>query len=407
MRWFNAGWYAYTGLTPDDMAGAWKPRVHHPEDFERTERQWEAAIAAGTPWEDTLALRGRDGHYRWFLSRAVPIRDAAGRIERWFGTNTDVTERRFLDHATRLLSNSLDYRETLDQLARLAVPDLADWCIVDLVEGDQLEHVAIAHADAGKLELAYEYVREHPPHLEREPGVRDILRTGAARLSADITDDMLAASAVNADHLRVLRALGFTSWIGAPVSARGHTLGVLHLVMSDSGRRYTDADLEVATELGRRAGVAVDNARLYRRAQEAVSVRDDVLAIVSHDLRNPLGAIDLAATLLVQRHATDPRDRKHLGTIRRATDRMEHLISDLLDMASINVGRFSIKPLHIDAGDVVAEALDIHEPLAAERGITIMPRVRGARRVDLRGPRSPDPDARQPARQRDQVLQSR
>jgi signal transduction histidine kinase len=97
-----------------------------------------------------------------------------------------------------------------------------------------------------------------------------------------------------------------------------------------------------------------------------------VLAIVSHDLRNPLGAIDLAATLLMQRHGLDARDRKHLETIRRSTDRMEHLIRDLLDMASINVGRFSISPLRTDAGELIDEAVDIHEPVAAERGITIL-----------------------------------
>jgi PAS domain S-box-containing protein len=372
VRWFNAGWYEYTGLTPDDMKGAWKPRVHHPEYFARVERQWEEAIAAGTPWEDVIALRGRDGRYRWFLSRAVPIRDAAGNLERWFGTNTDVTARRFIDNATKLLNSSLEYRETLERLARLTVPDLADWCIVDLLEHGKLEHVAIVHSDETKLELAHEYVRANAPDLQRDPGTHEVMRTGLARIAADITDDMLASGAQNAEHLRLLRALGFKSWIGAPLIARGQTFGVIHLVMSESGRRYTAADVEVAAELGQRAGVAVDNARLYRDAHEAIGIRDDVLAIVSHDLRNPLSAIDLAATLLMQRHSSDALDRKHIGTIRRSSDRMVHLINDLLDMASINVGRFSIKPVPLDAGDVLREALDINEPLANERGITLV-----------------------------------
>jgi len=370
--WFNAGWYEYTGLTPEDMTGAWEPKVHHPDHFERVGRQWEHAIAAGEPWEDVLALRGKDGFYRWFLSRAVPIRDAAGNIERWFGTNTDITARRFLDNATKVLSNSLEYRETLEQLARLAVPELADWCIVDLIEDGKLEHVAIVHVDDNKLELAHEYVRTNAPDLEHEAGTREVMRTGSPRIAADITDEMTVASAQNSEHLRLLRALGFKSWIGAPLVARGQTFGVIHLVMSDSGRRYTSAELEVATELGQRAGVAVDNARLYRNTQEAVRVRDDVLAIVSHDLRNPLSTIELAATLLTQLHGPDAQDHKHIERIRRATSRMEHLITDLLDMASINVGRFSIKPLQLDAGEVIHEALDIHEPLANERSITLV-----------------------------------
>jgi signal transduction histidine kinase len=159
-------------------------------------------------------------------------------------------------------------------------------------------------------------------------------------------------------------------WIGTPLVARGETFGVIHLLMSESGRRYTAADLAVAAELGVRASVAVDNARLYADAQKAIRVRDDVLAIVSHDLRNPLSAIDLAATMLLQ--GADARSRKQVETIRRSSDRMDHLINDLLDMASINVGGLSVKPLRIDAGLVFEEALDLHEPLANERGITIL-----------------------------------
>jgi len=371
LYWFNAGWYAYTGLTPEETKAGWKLKVHHPEHFERVERLWEHAIASGTPWEDVLALRGKDGQYRWFLSRAVPIRDAAGNIERWFGTNTDVTARRFLDNASRVLNASLEYRETLEHLARLAVPDLADWCIVDLREQGKLVHVAIVHVDPAKLELAQQYVRSNEVELERDPGTHEVMRTGRPSMAAEITDDMLVAAAQDAEHLRLLRALGFKSWIGAPLVARGETFGVIHLVMADSARRYTVAELDVAAELGRRAGVAVDNAKLYRNVQEAVRVRDDVLAVVSHDLRNPLSTIDLATTMLMDRHAGDPRDRKHIGMVRGAAERMVHLINDLLDMASINVGRFSVKPTVLDAGEVIREALEIHEPLANERGVEL------------------------------------
>jgi PAS domain S-box-containing protein len=308
LYWFNAGWYAYTGLTPEDMKGDWKSRVQHP-GFD--EQSWHDAIAAGRPWEDLLGLRARDGNYRWFLSRAVPIRNADGNIERWFGTNTDVTARRFLDSATKLLGSSLDYRKTLELVARLAVPDLADCCTVELIENGKREQIAV--------------VGDTKP--------------STARLQARLT-------------------------------ARGETFGTIDLVMTDSGRQYTAADVEAADELGIRAGVAVDNARLYRDAHQAVRVRDDVLAIVSHDLRNPLGAIDLAATLLLP--GADARSRKHVATIQRSVERMDHLINDLLDMASINVGELAIHPTQLDAGEVFAEVLELHEPLANERGITIL-----------------------------------
>jgi signal transduction histidine kinase len=116
----------------------------------------------------------------------------------------------------------------------------------------------------------------------------------------------------------------------------------------------------------------VDNTRLYREAQTAIRVRDDVLAIVSHDLRSPLQAMELAATMLHGQGDTDPGARRYLETLRRSVDRMEHLINDLLDMASINAGKLAITPVRISADQLVGEIVDMYEPLAAERGIRVL-----------------------------------
>jgi signal transduction histidine kinase len=279
--------------------------------------------------------------------------------------------RRFLDEATQVLNRSLRYHETLEELAQLCVPMLADWCIVDLLEGGLLQHVAIVHHDPRKLALVRQFTQGHPAQVNPDTGVAQVLATGKARLVVEISDDRLAAYARDPDHLRLLRELGFSSWIGTPLVARGNTIGLIHLIMSDSQRHYGQAELEVATELGQRAGAAVDNARLYRDAKDAVRVRDDVLAIVSHDLRTPLGAIDLAATLLLQQAGADSRARRHIAAIRRSTDRMEHLIGDLLDMASINVGHFAIQPSETDAAALITDVVEVHQQLAHERGITL------------------------------------
>jgi PAS domain S-box-containing protein len=371
LYWHNRRWYEYTGTTLEESQGSGWRKTHHPEHLDRVYQRWMRAVDHGEPWEDIFPLRGADGFYRWFLSRAVPIRDASGAIERWFGTNTDVTARRFLDNATELLSRSLDERETLEQLARIAVPDVADWCIVDLVVQDHLEHVAIAHPDRARLEAAWQYARGAQPDPAGYEATWQIVRTGKPALAVEITDAMLGGAARDADHLRLLHELGFRSWIGAPLVARGAAIGVIHLAMNDSGRRYRESDLEIAVELGRRAGVAVDNARLYREAQTAVRVRDDLLAIVSHDLGNPLHTINLGASLLFQQYGTDARARKHIDAIRRSADRMERLINDLLDMASINAGKLAITPATVDARELVTEVLDSHEPAAQDRGITI------------------------------------
>jgi PAS domain S-box-containing protein len=370
--WCNQRWYEYTGTTLEDSQGWGWEKVVHPDHVPRVVELWRHAVEHGLSWEDTHPVRSADGHYRWFLSRARPIHDASGRIERWVGTNTDVTAQRFLDDATRILTSTLDVGGALERLAQLAVPDLADWCIVDLLDHGELAHVAIVHGDAAKRDAVCELARRVPVDLGRTGGVGQILRSGAAAVIPEITDQALAAYGWAPDHAQQLRALGFQSWIGAPLVARGSTVGVLHLILCDSSRRYRDDDVELAVELGRRAGMAVDNARLYSEAQAAVRVRDDVLAVVSHDLRSPLQAMGLGATMLQQQCGADPGARRYLETIRRAVDRMEHLINDLLDMASINAGRLAIKPTRIAAGLLLAEIVDMYEPLAAERGIRVV-----------------------------------
>lgn len=370
--WCNQRWYEYTGTTPEDSQGwGWEKAVH-PDHVRRIVELWHHAVEHGSSWEDTHPVRSAAGHYRWFLSRARPIRSASGEIERWVGTNTDVTAQRFIDDATRILNSTLDMDDALEQLAQLAVPDLADWCIVDLLEHGQLKHVAAVRGDEAKRAAAGEVTRRLRLDLDAAGGAGRILRSGVAAVVLESSAETLAAQACPPEHLALLRELGFKSWIGAPLVARGSTIGVLHLIMADSNRRYCEADVELAVELGRRAGMAVDNTRLYREAQTAIRVRDDVLAIVSHDLRSPLQAMNLAATMLHRQGGTDPGAHRYLDALRRSIDRMKHLINDLLDLASINAGKLAIAPARISADQLVGEIVDMYEPLAAERGIRVL-----------------------------------
>lgn len=368
--WFNRRWYEYTGSTPDDVRGWGWQRYHHPAHVERVTERWLRAVEAAEPWEDTFPLRGADGRYRWFLSRAVPIRDARGRARRWFGTSTDVTARRFLDEATGILNRSLDVAEILEALARLVVPELADWCVVQLVERGQLQDIAIVHRDPAKLALAREFARRSPPRADTPAW--QVMESQRPMYVNAITEEQVVAEAADPEHAAVLRELGIAAWLGAPLLARGKALGVIHLVATESQRHYGEADLDLVGELGRRAGGAVENARLYRDVQEAVRVRDDLLAIVSHDLRNPLGTIHLGASMLREGLAPGSPARKQADAIHRAAERMARLISDLLDMASINSGRFAIHPAPHDAVQLFSEMVELHEPLARERDITLV-----------------------------------
>ena len=366
--WFNKRWYDFTGVPLERAAEA-----EHPDHAERVRSTWERARDAGSEWQDIFPLRGRDGGYRWFLSRATPIRDERGEVVRWFGTDTDVTEQRFLDEATLLLGGSLDYDTTLEQLANLAIPDFADWCVVDVVEGPAtIRRVAIAHADPAKREMARDYAHDYPPRWNAAHGAARVIRTGEPELVSDVTMEWLATIATDEGQLRMARELGIRSYVTAPLVARGRTLGAISLISAESNRRYQESDVEFACELGRRAGMAVDNARLYLESQSASQTREEILAVVSHDLRNPLATIDMGATLLLHEHAaSSPRTRKQLEVIRRSVDRMEHLINDLLDMATIEANGLSLNITAIAPMRIIEEAVESHQPLAAERDIEI------------------------------------
>ena len=368
--WFNRRWFELTGTTLDQVRGWGWRSVQHPDHVARVVEKFRRHIASGEVWEDTFPLRAGDGQYRWFLSRAVPIRDDRGRVVRWFGTNTDISEQRFMHEAMTVLSSSLDYRQTIAQVARLAVPALGDWCIVDLVEGAEIVRVAMAHTDPAKVEAAEDLVRRYPPDWSALAGAPNVIRTGKTEYVAEVAEAHLLDLTGDPELAKLAGEAGVRSYVIAPLVARDRTLGVMTFVSAESGRRYKPADLALIEELGRRAGLAIDNSRLFETAQREARMREDILAVVSHDLKSPLGAIHLASTMLLAK--AEPATRRHLETILRAAVRMDHLIGDLLDMASIQAGRLAIERKPEDAGAIVREAFEAHEPMARGKGLALV-----------------------------------
>jgi signal transduction histidine kinase/putative methionine-R-sulfoxide reductase with GAF domain len=288
---------------------------------------------------------------------------------------------RFLSDATAILTSSLEYEGTLERICALAVPQLADWCAIDLLGPDgQLRTVGLTHCDPHKLESARRLAERYPLRPDAPFGAPEVIMTGKPQFMPEIPDELLATFARDGEHLRILRELGLSSYIAVPVSAHDRVFGGLSLAMGrTSGRRYGPAQLAIAEHLGRRAGLAIENARLYREAQEAARLREQVLAIVSHDLRNPLGTARLAADVVMKRAEEQGETRivKAAQTIQRAAVRMERLIDDLLDMASIQVGKLSIQSRAYSAAALLQEAAENHEPIANEHGLrfTVEPYV--------------------------------
>jgi PAS domain S-box-containing protein len=251
-------------------------KVVHPEDLGRMLDRWQIALATGEPYENELRLqRASDGTFRWHLTRAIPMTDRSGAVVKWFGSNIDIHDQkraeeaqRFLVDAGAVLAASLNYRGTLAGVAKLAVPRIADWARVDMIEEGRLRTLAVEHVDPKKVELAFELARRYPENPEAEQGPPLVVRTGKSELVAEISEERLAELAQDDFHLGLVRELGVQSYMCVPLVAHGEVLGVISLVAAESGRRYTPDDLALAEELARRAGTAIENAQLYREAEE-------------------------------------------------------------------------------------------------------------------------------------------
>ncbi|MDP8923991.1 MAG: GAF domain-containing protein, partial [Chloroflexota bacterium] len=286
--------------------------------------------------------------------RAQLIREQAARAE------AEAAQQRFafLAEASRALAASLDYEATLAAVAQLAVPRLADYCVVDVVDANgQVRRVATAHADPAKASLVAALC-DYPPDRNDMAGIGKVLRTGEAEILAEIPPSLLEAESDDGRQRETMLALAPRSAMIVPLLARGRTLGAIALFHAESGRRYDDGDLAFVRELAGRAALAVDNARLYREAQHAVRVRDEFLAAASHELRTPLSHVKGFVSSLRQADVDwDEETRQDfLAEAEREADRLAKLIGDLLDMTRLESGeldrvtRVPVAPVAIVAG---------------------------------------------------------
>jgi signal transduction histidine kinase len=268
-----------------------------------------------------------------------------------------------------VLGASFDYQTTLSNLVHLAVPELADYCIVDVVseDGSHLERVGAAHADPAKEALLRDIVRFWGIG-DREHHFR---RAGESVLIPEITDEMARASIVSDEHERIARQIWPRSVAAAPLRVGERTLGVLALYWSDTPRHYGPDDLALVEELARRASLAVDNARLFHEATQATRARDEMLGVVAHDLRNPLNTITMGATLMLELVEPGSRLRDQVQMVHRAAERMNRLIQDLLDVRRIDSGRMAIDPRSESVANILGEAREMLRPLATAASLEL------------------------------------
>ncbi len=285
---------------------------------------------------------------------------------------------RFLSESGVRLASSLDHRQTLSSLARLAVPFLADICVADeVIDGATAERLEVVVADAGKQQLAAR-LRELPAGGAWSDAPSCSARPGGAILYPAVASRLKEVTRVEA-HAELLAQLGVQSIIVVPLAARGRQLGCLTFMTAESGRRYAEPDLDLAEELGRRAALALDNAALYERAERAIRERQDLLATVSHDLRGPLNTILLSVSVLLDADTPEERNKQQetvLPAIRRAADRMRRLVDDLLDVEAIEAGRLSVERTSCLAAALVGEVAEQYNEVVARRNQRLKAEIR-------------------------------
>lgn len=374
----SPSWRLLTGQTYEEMRGRGWLEAVHPDFRAETERKLDEAIERRRIYEMEFRLRMSDGTYRWFASKGVPVYDENGSIREWVGTTTDIDQRRsteellrFLARANELFASSLEYEATLRNLADAAVPALADWCVVDMcgqTADSPYERLAVAHVDPEKVQLARELRRRYPPKEGSDP-IGLAIRNARSQLVRHIPDEVLRNLAHDEAHYHVLKELGLVSWMIVPLPGRRGALGAVTFVSSDSKRLFTELDLSHAEEFARRAAVAIENAKLYRDAQEANRAKDDFLATLSHELRTPMTAILGWSRMLQEGELDEETYGSAVEAILRSAQAQALLIEDVLDMSRIISGKMQITPEEVDLVETVKESMRTVQPSADAKGV--------------------------------------
>lgn len=389
IRLWNPGAERLYGWKADEVIGLVAPELLQStiETGERGKAAWYAVFSQQERWHGEFHKRRKDGSPVRIESTITYVKDGDGKILGVTAIDRDVTaaraieeNMRFLAEASKVLGSSLDYRTTLAAVAQLGVPEIADWCAVDMLgEDGAIERLAIAHVDPEKVQWARELQEANPPDPNAPTGVPNVLRTGRAEFYPEITDAMLVAATRNEEELALARRIGFSSAMTVPLRLPDRTIGAMTFVTAESGRHYTGADLAFAEEVASRAALAVENARLYREARRAIALRDEFMSLASHELKTPVTSLKMY-TQVLQRQAerrgdTDLSDR--LLKMDRQTDKLTGLINDLLNVARIQTDQLEYEDAAVDLNAVVHECVDIIQPTTTTHRIAVEGTVEG------------------------------
>jgi PAS domain S-box-containing protein len=352
--------------------------VTHPGDVPILRDAFDRLVAGGQSFDlDKRCLRP-DGGTVWSSNSVSLVRDNRGVAQHVIAIVVDITERkiaeehnRFLAEVSERLAELTDQASTLQKVAGAVVPAVADWCAVDLVdeEGNH-KRIASSHVDPSKAELLHPL--SEPSANPDASTVRRVLSTRQAELIPDLSEAVVGRRGGDEKRLQALRSFGLRSYVCVPLMLRDRMLGTLAIGMGSSGRRYNERDLVVAVELGRRVSIAVENANLYQAIQQAAKRKDEFLATLAHELRNPLAPLTNSLQILRTSDSGSDLASKARGMMERQVSQLRRLVDDLLDVSRIDTGKMELRKEPILLSTVVRNAVEaVRESLEAEHKLAI------------------------------------
>ncbi|WP_268903975.1 sensor histidine kinase [Corallococcus silvisoli] len=381
----NAALRGIVGYSRDELLSRSVSDITVPEDLPADQENAERLRSGDiNSFQREKHYIHKDGRRITILVKGSVVRDAQGAALHFISQIQDITERNELAQAWRFLAEvgprlaaaSLEPRKTLATVAALAVPTLADWCLVDFLgEDGDVQGVETAAAMPETAARLREMLKQYPHAPFRQGGlIASVLRSGQPVLLPEVSWEVLQRTAEDAAHLEFLRGLAPASALIVALRFRGQNLGALILATSESGRRYGARDLALAEELARRGSLALENAYLHQRSEQATRVRDEVLRIVAHDLRAPLNVISLSTGMLA-RALPAPGGHKSLESIEKSVHRANRLIQDLLDVARMEGGNLTVDREPLEVAPLIQEAVEQHRALMEAKSLQLVARV--------------------------------
>jgi PAS domain S-box-containing protein len=376
------------GFTKDEVLGKNSWEITHARLLNCTIEEYKKSLKAHGKWSGEAIQYHKNGTRIFVSSHVQSVKDSKGTIIGRIGFNRDITHHkyveynlRFLSSSAKTLSSSLDYQTTLNRAAHLAVPRIADWCGIDLInDKGEIEQVAIVHRDPKKVKWAIALRNKYPPDMSTNQGLPKVLKTGKSEFVPFIPEEVLQKASVDKERMQIIKKIGFTGYIIVPITT-SHSkkpIGAISMVSAESRRIYTPADLQTAEKLASQASFAIENARLYRNAEKEIverkmaeekmremeSKKDNFISMASHELKTPITSLKIYADLL-ERQLSKENIKKFDKTIlvmKNQMNKINQLIIDLLNLSKIQAGKLELRMDTFDFTDLLYEIIEQIQP---------------------------------------------